>query len=210
MKKKSICVVTLLVLLFFTIFLVFLLKDEHDYTDDDVADKNITNTDVLKFKEEYETVNNNENSVQINISEDSPIKYLSYEELISKINKKENFVLYLGFPTCPWCRNIIPVLFDTANANNNKVYYINTRELKSLSVDNYNALYNLVYDYLEEDKVLYVPDVYFFKNGEIIGHHLGSVDSQTNPYVTLNEEQKNELKNIYQNLFNEIKGLSRN
>lgn len=203
MEKKSIRIIAFISLIVFGIFLIMLLKDNNSNTD--TEHNNIINPDVLKFKEEYEKVNANENSVQISIAEESPVKYLSYEELNKKIHEQDNFVLYLGFPTCPWCRNIIPILFDTANANNSKVYYINTRELKSSSMDNYNALYELVYDYLEEDKILYVPDVYFFKNGKIIGHHLGSVDSQTNPLIPLNDVQKEELKTIYQNLFDAIK-----
>ena len=117
--------------------------------------------------------------------------------LVSSVNNteiilnKDNFVLYLGFPTCPWCRNIVPVLFEVASENKvEEVYYINVRELKN-SGEDYKNLFELISDYLEADedgeKVLYVPEVFFFQEGKIIGHHLGSVDSQTNPNNPLTE-----------------------
>ncbi len=196
MEKKSLRVLAVIFLIVLGLVLFIILRDKQS-------------SDALKFKNEYEAVNSNENAVKITISKNSPVKYLSYENLKQKIDSKDSFSLYLGFPTCPWCRNIINVLFDTAKENKNTVYYINVRELKQNSFEDYNDLYNLLYEYLEEDtdgeKVLYVPDVYFFNDGKVVGHHLGSVDSQTNPYESLTTEQTNELKGIYQELFNKIK-----
>lgn len=201
MEKKSFRILAIIFLILLAVVLFFILKDKPNTT------KPATE-DYLKFKDEYESVNNKENAIKISITENAPIKYLSYEELTKKIENKDNFVIYFGFPTCPWCRNIINVLLDTAKENNSNIYYINTRELKN-SKEEYNAVYELLYDYLEENsdgvKTLYVPDVYFFKDGKIVGHHLGSVDSQTNPYVLLNDDQKKELNNIYQDLFNKLK-----
>lgn len=199
MEKKSLRVVAVIFLIFLGIVLFFILKD-----------KDSNKEDAIKFKEEYEAVNANAGAVQMTISENNPIVYIeSYEELNKKILNKDNFVLYLGFPTCPWCRNIIPVLFEVATENKVKeVYYINVRELKNSSED-YKNLFEVISDYLEEDeegeKVLYVPEVFFFQDGKIIGHHLGSVDSQTNPNNPLTETQKNELKRIYQGYFDKIK-----
>ena len=46
------------------------------------------------------------------------------------------------------------------------------------------------------EKTLYVPDVYFVKDGKIIGNHLSTVDSQTDPYTPLTEGQIKELELI--------------
>ena len=192
MEKKSLRVLAIIFLIVLGIALYFVLVDKP-------LD---TRNDALKFKEEYEIVNQNVNAVQMNISEDNPIVYLeSYKELDKNLKNKDDFILYLGFPTCPWCRNIIPVLFDSAKENNiDKVYYINVRELKSLE-DDYKALRKLIDEHLEADeegiKTLYVPEVFFFKDGKIIGHHLGSVESQVNPTVSLTTDQITELKSIY-------------
>lgn len=205
MEKKSLRIAAIIFLILLAVVLFFILKDEPNKSNN----INPITEDSRKFKEEYEKVNSNEGAVKITIPSNAPVKYLSSDELFTKIENKENFVVYIGFPTCPWCRNIVNVLFDTANDNGATIYYINSRELKSSSLENYNKIYELLYDYLDTDqtgnKVLYVPDVYFFKDGSIVGHHLGSVASQTNPKILLNSPQKKELKGIYQDLFNKIK-----
>lgn len=205
MEKKSLRIAAIIFLILLAVVLFFILKDEPNKSNN----INPITEDSRKFKEEYEKVNSNEGAVKITIPNNAPVKYLSSDELFTKIENKENFVVYIGFPTCPWCRNIVNVLFDTANDNGATIYYINSRELKSSSLENYNKIYELLYDYLDTDqtgnKVLYVPDVYFFKDGSIVGHHLGSVASQTNPKILLNSTQKKELKGIYQDLFNKIK-----
>lgn len=205
MENKSLRIAAIIFLILLAVVLFFILKDEPNKSNN----INPITEDSRKFKEEYEKVNSNEGAVKITIPNNAPVKYLSSDELFTKIENKENFVVYIGFPTCPWCRNIVNVLFDTANDNGATIYYINTRELKSNSLENYNKIYELLYDYLDTDqtgnKVLYVPDVYFFKDGSIVGHHLGSVESQTNHKVLLNSTQKKELKSIYQDLFNKIK-----
>ena len=202
MEKKSLRIAAIIFLILLAVVLFFILKDEPNKSNN----INPITEDSRKFKEEYEKVNSNEGAVKITIPNNAPVKYLSSDELFTKIENKENFVVYIGFPTCPWCRNIVNVLFDTANDNGATIYYINKRKLKD---EEYNKIYELLYDYLDTDKtgnkVLYVPDVYFFKDGSIVGHHLGSVESQTNPKVLLNSTQKKELKGIYQDLFNKIK-----
>ena len=47
------------------------------------------------------------------------------------------------------------------------------------------------------EKRLYAPTVVFIKNGEINEVIEGSVDSQKDPYILLDETQKDELKNKY-------------
>ena len=71
------------------------------------------------------------------------------------------------------------------------------------------SLKKILNEYLSEDengqKVLYVPDVYFIKDGKIVGHHLGTVDSQADPTISLTEEEKNELLDIFNELFEKIR-----
>ena len=192
-KKTFVYIIVLIILIALTISLTFLLNKEPQPTEDS-----------LRFKEEYEALNS---SIRMDIDESNPIKYASIRD-VEQLLTSGTGVIYFGFPSCPWCRNIIPVLFDVAKENSYEtIYYLNPRELKS-DTNNYNKLINLLSDYLEEldgNKVLYVPDVYFVKNGTIVGHHLSSVDSQTDPKVALTESQVDELSNIYQQLFDKIK-----
>lgn len=164
-------------------------------------------TDSEKFKQEYEALNNH--SVVMNIDENNPIKYVDFEELMNILTSGTG-VIYFGFPGCPWCRNIIPVLFEVANNNDiNTIYYFNPRDIRTNGDDKYQTLVNTLKDYLLEndngEKTLYVPDVYFVKDGKIIGNHLSTVDSQTDPYTPLTEGQIKELKKIYQQLFEQLR-----
>lgn len=160
-------------------------------------------SDGEKFKAEYEALNNE--NVNINISKNNPIKYVTLDEVFDIIQNKTG-VIYFGFPGCPWCRNMIPVLFEAAKNNNiDTIYYFNPRNVKKSDNDEYNKLKEILNEYLSEDengqKVLYVPDVYFIKDGKIVGHHLGTVDSQADPTISLTEEEKNELLDIFNELF---------
>ncbi len=164
-------------------------------------------SDGEKFKAEYEALNNE--NVNINISKNNPIKYVTLDEVFDIIQNKTG-VIYFGFPGCPWCRNMIPVLFEAAKNNNiDTIYYFNPRNVKKSDNDEYNKLKEILNEYLSEDengqKVLYVPDVYFIKDGKIVGHHLGTVDSQEEPTISLTEEEKNELLDIFNELFEKIR-----
>ena len=162
--------------------------------------------DISKFKEEYELLN--ETSVKMDINGKAKLEYLDSQEVIDLLENKTG-IIYFGFPACPWCRNIIPVLLNVSVDNNYKVYYFNPKELRGTNDENFNKIMNILDEYLQTNsegkKTLYVPDVYFVKDGNIVGHHLGSVDSQTNPYDILNDSQKQELYNIYNDLLGKIK-----
>ena len=195
MKDKKILAYSILILVLSTLTIVLNLM---------VNKKEEMTGDGIRFKEEYEALNN---SISMYIAEDNPIKYASFKE-VEELFAKGTGIIYFGFPSCPWCRNMIPVLFDVAKENNvNTIYYVNPRELKS-NTEEYNKLLEILNPYLEESdggKVLYVPDVYFIKDGKVVGHHLSTVESQTDPRISLNEEQVKELSSIYQELLNKMK-----
>lgn len=184
-------------------------------------------TDAIKFKEEYEALNDKEDSnehINIDIDKENPIVYVDAEEVINLI-KNETAVIYFGFPECPWCRNAVPVLLDAAKELGiEKIYYYNAlsiRDKKSLDENGnivtieegateYKELVELLYDYLpiydglndSTIKRLYFPTVLFVKNGKVIGLHISTVETQENPYVGLTKEQYEELKTIYYDYLN--------
>lgn len=87
--------------------------------------------DGIRFRREYEilngkTRNGNEEDLYLDvyISENNPIVYASAEEAAALL-EKGNAVLYFGAPWCPWCRNIVPVLLESARESGiEKVYYV--------------------------------------------------------------------------------------
>lgn len=180
--------------------------------DDDSIDENVPQVEEVKerkdiedFKEEYESLN--ETSVELTVDVNAKVEYLTEDETIDFINNGTG-ILYLGFPTCPWCRNILPILLKLSIDNNEVVHYLNPNNASDRA---YEEIKGMLIDYLEIDpktgeKVLYVPDVYFIEDGVIKGHHMGSVDSQINPYEPLDAKQKEEVYNIYKNLLDKIGG----
>lgn len=193
---------------------------------------NNNSNDSIKFKLEYEKLNNKDNGygnnyLTLNIDINNKIKYSSFKE-IEKILTNDTGVIYFGFPECPWCRNMIEPLLSAANESEIKtIYYFNAkdiRDVKKLNENNeiitekegteeYKKLIDLLYDNLGEyeglnDKTikrLYFPTVVFVKEGKIKNIHIGTLDEQKNPFKPLDEKQKNNLKNLYLKYISSIK-----
>ena len=188
-------------------------------------------TDAEKFKKEYEELNDqtigesNYKYPSVDISKDNAIKYASYDELLELLNGGTG-IIYLGYETCPWCRNAVPVLLEAASeVGIEDIYYINMKnerdeikvkedgslETVKEGTEGYKKLLSRLDAILDEytledmhgntvsanEKRIYVPLVVFVKDGEIVGYHIDTVESQTNPFEKLNEEQTNELMDIY-------------
>lgn len=216
MKKKEILMGILLVILLITILIKTNIKSD-------------TSSDAIKFKKEYEAYNDkiSENGgkyLNIDINKNNPITYSTFEEIENVITSKTG-IIYFGFPECPWCRNAVPVLIDTANELGiEKIYYFNALDIRdqkhiddngNIIVDKegtkeYQKLIGLlkdhlpVYEGLNDDSIkrLYFPTVLFVKDGKIIGLHTSTIASQKDPYNGLDNDQYQELKNIYSDYIN--------
>lgn len=169
--------------------------------------------DSIKFKTEYEMLNSSSDTgnanVEVSIPEANPIVYSSLTEVI-EILEEGTGIIYFGFPTCPWCRNAVPVLLDSAMENKiEKIYYLNPKEYRGTDNPDYNRLLEILDPYLDKNedgvKTLYVPDVYFVKDGKIVGNNLGTLDSQKDANVPLTKEQRKELYTIYNDFINHLK-----
>ncbi len=184
-----------------------------------------------KFKEEYESYNGKQTSsgkdyLKVEIPEENVIVYSSITEVLDIIKNKSG-VIYFGFPTCPWCRNMVVPLLEAADSTSlDKIYYLNMyeerdtikyvdgefiteKEASEGYYDLVNDLSSILDDYIVKDsdgiehntskKRIYVPLVVFIKDGEIVDYHANTVDSQVDPYVKLNDEEHESLYNIYLN-----------
>lgn len=184
--------------------------------------ESIIQTDATKFKEEYESLNDKnvggkeETYPTVHLEENNPFYYASYEE-VEKILEGTG-IIYLGYPECPWCRNLVPLLEKASKKIGiEKIYYINMKEERNLlKLENgeiitekegsqgYNALVERlkdilpVYENLEDEEVkrIYVPYVLFVKEGKVVDTHTGTLDEQANPYISLTEEESTKLLNI--------------
>lgn len=91
--------------------------------------KETTNSDAIKFKQEYESFNGEKNEYfeyrNLSINENNPFIYTTAEDIVKKLENKESFIVYFGDPECPWCRSVIEQAVISANENDiRKIYYV--------------------------------------------------------------------------------------
>lgn len=86
--------------------------------------------DEKKFEEEYESLNGTANeegitNKTVDVIKDNNIEYITLEEA-DKMLEEGTGVIYFGYASCPWCRNLVPVMLDAVQETKlDKVYYVN-------------------------------------------------------------------------------------
>lgn len=136
------------------------------------------------------------------------------KSIAEMMDEKKTFVVYFGFDTCPWCLEAVPILDEVAKENDEKVWYVNTRkdpEWKSnLDIDDYDLLTEKLGDYLPYDddgvRHLYTPHVFFIKDGSVVYDHEGTIDGHDAHDETLSAEEKEQVKEYYEEGFSKMKG----
>jgi len=156
-------------------------------------------TDALAFVAEHEDLNgvphpDNPDLIfkDMYVSEDNPFRYVEFDEIVELLENGTGIV-YFGFPNCPWCRNLVPVLTDAAIAFGvEDILYRNVWEDRNvLELDDdgeivevragdpgyYQVLEILgdlapAYRGLEDESIrrIFVPAVVFIRDGEVISY----------------------------------------
>jgi len=149
------------------------------------------------------------------VSEENPFIIASFDEVITQLKWGTGVVVF-GFPACPRCRNAFPVLeraFKEMNMGQysglrGKILYYDMYDDREANNERYRTIVEYIKDFLPFDDTgnprLYSPDVYFLASGKVVGNHLDTVPSLTNPRDPLNEEQKAELLKIYKDLLEKV------
>ncbi|MFA5602692.1 MAG: hypothetical protein WDA21_03035 [Bacilli bacterium] len=135
---------------------------------------------------------------------------------IINIFKRGTGIIYFGYPESLFCQEIVKILDEISKQNDIKqIYYLNVNELKKSNPSAYQEILSLVSDYLyyedeANNKILYLPDVYFVKDGNIIGNHISTniihdelVHSE-GEWIDLTRKEKNEIKNIFLGLLTQL------
>ncbi len=156
-----------------------------------ILGKNNTETDAEKFAKEYTEVGN-----------DNVFIYRDAKEVI-KLLEHGTGVVYLGFPECPWCQTYAKYLNEVAKeVGVDKIYYYNILEDRTNNTEVYQKIVSLLGDTLQYDDEgnlrIYVPNVSFHINGEIIGSDCEtSKDTKglDTPKEYWTEEEVSDLKN---------------
>ena len=96
------------------------------------------NSDALKFKEEYESLNGTTSASgkqirEIAIDKNNPVVYKTADDIVKMIEDKETFVVYFGFASCPWCRSVLPTLLDVIDdLKLDTLYYVDVTGIRDV------------------------------------------------------------------------------
>ncbi len=110
------------------------------------------------------------------VEKDNLFKIKDSDEIIS-ILEHGTGVVFLGFPSCPWCQAYAPMLNDLAKEYGiSEIYYFDIKEDRENETETYNKIVSILSDYLQYDnegnKRIYVPETAFVVDGEIVGNDL--------------------------------------
>jgi len=120
-------------------------------------------SDAERFSSEY-----------LLIDDDNIFVYKDAQQTIDILTSGTGIV-FLGFPTCPWCQAYVVLLQGAAKQMGAKeIFYHDIFDDRTDSSDAYQRLVEIKESHLllddDGNPRIYVPDVTFVKDGEIVGH----------------------------------------
>lgn len=133
------------------------------------------------------------------------------KNMLNKMIDGDTFVTFFGFSSCPWCRDAMPILNETALKYNAKVDYIDTRSDPSwksnLDLKDYDQLVDAIGDLFPKDDDgkahLDVPFVVFFKDGKVV--YSAGYPQYDAHERKINDEEAQEERDNYTKGFEAIK-----
>lgn len=195
-----------------------------------------------KFKNEYERLNGQKNSNgkeyrNIEIPSDNPFIYKSAKDIVNAMNNKKTFLVYFGFPTCPWCRSVLPTLMNVLKDNGiEEIYYVNIKDIrdelelddkgevkvKTEGSEDYKTLLekfdNVLEEYILKDKEdkdvetgekrIYAPNIIAVVDGKAVNLTTGISDKQDDGYMKLTDEMKKDMEKSIEKVVKEYSTAS--
>lgn len=151
-----------------------------------------------------------------NYTRDIKLKSVTVKDIDKAIKDGESFVLYCGFKKCPWCNSMIAILNDIAIQYGSDIAYLDTRKDPSWSsnmdIDDYDLFIKYFGDYLDTDtdgkKHLYVPHVFFIKDGVVVAEHPGTAPGHDSASDELTDEQKEALTKTLEEGFKKVTSIN--
>ena len=145
---------------------------------------------------------------EYSVSKDNPFKYVGIDEIL-EIFESGTGVVFFGNSDDEFSRETVRLFteaIEDSEVKNIDVYYYDPVVIRDNKDYKYNELLALLEGYLNknnDEDYLYLPDIYFVKEGKIIGH-----DNESAFVATSNEEYsideiKNKLFNKYVKLLND-------
>ncbi|MBQ8984277.1 hypothetical protein IJ098_00255 [Candidatus Saccharibacteria bacterium] len=168
--NKAVCLITIIILgvaalvavAFITMFSTVRTKNAYEYG---------VKTDAERFAAEYTDVDT-----------ENVFVYKNAKETLD-ILEHGTGVVFLGFPECPWCQAYAKYLNEVAKENGiEKIYYYNIKKDREEDNADYQKFVEILGDHLQYDDEghyrIYVPDVVFVSDGQIVGN-----DYETSKYT---------------------------
>lgn len=139
-------------------------------------------------------------------------KSISFDEAIHFFTDKKSGLLYFGFESCPWCQEAVPLLEQAALLDDIPIYYVQTRDAERnllYTEEQKEEIMPYIKNYMSKNDegilTLYVPLVLIVQNGEVSAGHVGTVDGHDAHERAMTDEEKQELKSLYENMIDQIK-----
>lgn len=170
----------------------------------------------------------------VKIDSKNKIVYSSAKEVLKMMEEKKSFVVYFGFDSCPWCRSVVENASKISKELDEDIYYVDVKEIRDVyelddenkpeltkegdknylklikKLDSVLKEYTLTTDDDNEVKVgekrIYAPNIVSIIDGSAKELTTGLSDKQTDGYMNLTDEMKQEsykkIKKIVQEVVN--------
>lgn len=109
---------------------------------------------------------------------------------------------------CPYCMMLLPIINEIAIESGIKeILYFDVYQMRMNRTLEYVKLVDYISKQVELDTrndlhEIIVPDLYVVKDGKILSHHIATFKDEEGKYIlNLTDEQKDDLKEIYKNMF---------
>lgn len=152
-------------------------------------------TDAIRFSKEY-NLDDNENVY----------KYATYDNVMDTI-KHGTGIIYLGFPNCALCKEVIPILNEVVKEKDiDEILYYNFKDIRENNTNEYIELVDLIAEYIKTDdegnKRMQAPTIIFVNKGTIVGVYIGVINSSSEELMT--DDEKNNLMQNFSSLIDKI------
>lgn len=158
-------------------------------------------------KKEEEVTDAEKFAVEYSVSEENPFKYRKIDEVLETL-KSGTGIIFFANSDCEFCVEAAKILVEALNYKNvDQVYYYNPQKIRDDDTEEYQELKEILDDFLEtnkeEEKYLFLPDIYFVRDGKIIGHNNDLATMNGSVDEVLTTKRRKDIKDKYLELIGE-------
>lgn len=136
----------------------------------------------------------------------------SYDAFVTALEEKQEGLYYIGFPTCPWCISVTPILEEALSESNKTMYYLDkhsdkmTEALEERLTKWDNAL-SVDLTSGKEHGPQYVPFIVAIDKNGTITTHTGTVEGHQPSERGLTEDEKLYLVARFKRMFEPVTNM---